>query len=87
MPMIHPSLLPALVALLLIAGCTYNGARMGQRQDCGAMPQSQAQRCFSRTEMTKQEYDAERRKLERSKEFEAAPADKEVDPRYEKWIP
>ena len=82
-----PLLRLTLVGLLLIAGCTYNGVRMGQRQDCSAMPQSQAQRCFSRTAMTKQEYDTERKKLERSKELEATTSEAALDPRYEKWVP
>lgn len=78
---------PVLVGLLITSGCTYDGVRMNQRRDCAAMPQSQSQRCFSRTRMTKQEYDTERRKLERSRESEEAPASAELDPRYEKWIP
>lgn len=82
-----PTLRLTFAALLFMAGCTYDGVRMAQRQDCSAMPQSQAQRCFSRTGMTKQEYDAERKKLERSKELEASPSEEPLDPRYEKWIP
>jgi hypothetical protein len=71
---------------LVTIACTYDSIRMGERQRCGAMPQSQADRCYSRTSMTKEEYDTERRKAAASK----TPGDgekKPVDPRYEEWIP
>jgi hypothetical protein len=71
----------------LLLGCTYEGLRMQERRDCGAMPQSQAERCFARTSMTKQEYDTEREKLESAEGDARSEKKTEIDPRYEKWIP
>jgi hypothetical protein len=69
--------------LLLAAGCTYESIRMHERSRCGAMPQSQSQQCYSRTQDTQAEYNAKRRKLKESGNSDkAAP-----DPRYEQWIP
>ncbi len=66
------------------AACTYDGIRMNERQRCVAMPQSQSERCYGRTSMTKEEYDTERRKAAASKgDGEKKP----VDPRYEAWLP
>jgi hypothetical protein len=79
--------IPATVAAVLalaVSGCTYDTVRMHERNKCGQMPQSQADACFSRTQMTSSEYDAEREKLKRRA---AAPQQKPPDPRYEQWIP
>jgi hypothetical protein len=73
-----------LVSASLLVGCSYNSVRMHERSRCGAMPQSQAQTCYSRTQDTKAEYDSKRRALKDSvKENEKKP----VDEQYEKWIP
>jgi hypothetical protein len=83
-----PSMKAQLAALLitagLVSGCSYDSIRMHERSRCGAMPQSQAKTCYSRTQDTKAEYDAKRRALKDStKDKEGKP----VDERYEKWIP
>ncbi len=57
---------------------------MHERSRCGAMPQSQAQTCYSKTQDTKSEYDAKRRALKDAKKEQDG---KPVDERYEKWIP
>jgi hypothetical protein len=68
----------------LLMACSYDSIRMHERSRCGAMPQSQAQACYGRTQDTKAEYDAKRRALKNS-----ARKDKEmlVDERYDQWIP
>jgi hypothetical protein len=71
----------------LLSGCTYEGMRMQERRDCGAMPQSQADRCFARTAMTKEEYDVEREKVKRTTDRDSNRKSEDLDPRYEKWIP
>jgi hypothetical protein len=71
---------------LATAACSYNGIRMSERQKCGAMPQSQSERCYSRTSVTKEEYDTERRKVATSKSSGDGEK-KPVDPRYEQWVP
>lgn len=73
-----------LVLVSLLAGCTYDSIRMHERGRCGAMPQSQAQTCYSRTQDTKAEYDAKRRAL---KDSAKKGDEKPVDERYENWIP
>jgi hypothetical protein len=72
--------------VLATAACTYDSVRMGERHNCSAMPQSQAERCYSRTSMTKAEYDAERRKLAEAKSS-GGEGKQPVDPRYEEWLP
>jgi hypothetical protein len=73
-----------LMLLGLLTGCTYDSIRMHERSRCGAMPQSQSQACYSRTQDTKAEYDAKRQALKDSaKKDDGKPADE----RYEKWIP
>jgi hypothetical protein len=57
---------------------------MGERRKCGAMPQSEAARCYSRTQDTKSEYDAKREQLKGSVQ---KPQTKPTDPRYEQWVP
>jgi hypothetical protein len=57
---------------------------MHERGRCGAMPQSQSQVCYSRTQDTKAEYDVKRQAL---KESTKKGEDKPVDVRYDKWIP
>jgi hypothetical protein len=47
------------------------------------MPQTEATRCYSRTQDTKAEYDAKRKQLKADAEKSRKP----VDPRYEQWIP
>jgi hypothetical protein len=82
-----PAFVKLMCCLLLgTSACTYNGIRMGERQRCGAMPQSEAERCYSRTSMTKSEYDAERKKLAASNSA-SGEVKKPVDPRYEEWLP
>ncbi len=76
-----------ITGLGLLSACTYEGLRMQERRECGAMPQSQAERCFARTRMTKVEYDTEREKLRRSEDEGRLQKEEEIDPRYEKWIP
>ena len=69
---------------VLLVGCSYDSIRMHERSRCGAMPQSQAQACYGRTQDTKAEYDAKRRAIKAS----ARTGDeKPVDERYDKWIP
>jgi len=75
------------LSVSLLSGCTYEGLRTQERRDCGAMPQSQAERCFARTSMTKQEYDTEREKLKNAEGGPRSEKKAEIDPRYEKWIP
>lgn len=81
-------LVAALLGLSLLAGCSFEGIRMGERRRCVAMPQSASERCLQRTAMTKAEYDARRVELKRSLEGkdrarrEAAP-----ESRYEQWVP
>jgi hypothetical protein len=70
----------------LLCACTYEGLRMQERSKCTVLPQSQAERCFARTRMTKEEYDTERAKLKRSEAGGRSQKD-EIDPRYEKWLP
>lgn len=73
-----------LVVVSFLTGCSYDSIRMQERRRCAAMPQSQAQSCYSRTQDTKAEYDSKRRALKDSiKKSEEKP----VDERYEKWIP
>lgn len=48
------------------------------------MPQTEATHCYSRTQDTKAEYDAKRKKL---KEAAEKSSNKPADPRYEQWIP
>lgn len=72
--------------ILAAAGCSYNGIRMHERQRCGAMPQSSAESCYSRTRMTKEDYDTERRKAAASKSSDGQEK-KSVDPRYAEWLP
>jgi hypothetical protein len=68
----------------LLMACSYDSIRMHERSRCGAMPQSQAQACYGRTQATKAEYDAKRRALRDSaKKGEEKP----VDERYDQWIP
>lgn len=69
----------------LLVGCSYESIRLHERSRCGAMPQSEAQRCYGRTQDTKAEYDAKRRKAADA----ASQGDekKPVDERYDKWIP
>ena len=68
----------------LLMACSYDSIRMHERSRCGAMPQSQAQACYGRTQDTKAEYDAKRRALKNSaKQGEEKP----VDERYDQWIP
>ena len=74
----------ALTCIQLLAACTYDGMRMGERQRCSAMPQSESARCYARTQDTKAEYDAKRSKLKQS--LEGKP-DRPTDLRYEQWIP
>ena len=74
----------ALLGLSLLVACSYEGMRMGERQRCGAMPQSEATRCYSRTQDTKSEYDTKRAQLKNSTQ---QPSAKPTDPRYEQWIP
>jgi hypothetical protein len=71
---------------LAIAACSYNGIRMNERQRCSAMPQSQSESCYSKTRMTKSEYDTERRKVAESRS-PGGEEEKPVDPRYKEWIP
>ena len=66
------------------SGCTYDSIRLHERQNCGAMVQSESQRCYARTQDTKAEYDAKRSKLKQSPN---STEKKPVDPRYEQWIP
>lgn len=73
-----------LVAAGFVTGCSYDSIRMHERSRCGAMPQSQASACYSRTQDTKAEYDAKRRALKESSKDKGG---KPVDERYEKWIP
>jgi hypothetical protein len=68
----------------VLGGCSYDSIRMHERSRCGAMPQSQAQSCYSRTQDTKAEYDTKRRAL---KDSAKKGGEKPVDERYEKWIP
>jgi hypothetical protein len=82
-----PLLSSFVVFAALLCGCTYEGIRMHERSRCAAMPQSQAERCYQRTRMSRGEYDAEREKLRRSMESDRPRRDEELDPRYEKWIP
>lgn len=70
--------------LLFLSGCTYESVRMHQRQRCGAMPQSEGSRCYTRTQDTRAEYEAKRAQLKQSLE---AGREKTADPRYEQWIP
>ena len=76
-----------LIIISVLSGCTYEGIRMQERRNCAAMPQSQAERCYNRTRMTKGEYNSEREKLRRASEPTTTTKDEEPDPRYEKWIP
>ncbi len=71
---------------LAAAACSYNGIRMSERHRCSAMPQSQSESCYSKTRMTKSEYDTERRKLADSKSS-GEEEERLVDPRYKEWIP
>lgn len=71
----------------LSSGCTYEGLRMQERRDCGAMPQTQAERCFARTEMTEHEYELEREKIKNSGGERSSGDKVDLDPRYERWIP
>ena len=73
-----------LAASAALTGCTYDSVRMRERSRCGAMPQTQAQACYSRTQDTKAEFEAKRRAL---KESNAKQDTKPQDERYEKWIP
>lgn len=68
----------------VLMACSYDGIRMRERSRCGAMPQTQAETCYSRTQDSKAEYDAKRRALKDSTKREDA---KPVDERYDKWIP
>jgi hypothetical protein len=68
----------------LLMGCSYDSIRMHERSRCGAMPQSQAQACYGRTQDTKAEYDAKRRPLKNSAKKDE---EKPKDARYEQWIP
>lgn len=83
----HVAVVLLIAGLGLPSACTYEGLRMRERQDCGAMPQSQAERCFARTRMTKVEYDTEREKLRQSEDEDRPQKEEGVDPRYENWIP
>jgi len=73
-----------LVAASLLVGCSYDGIRMHERSRCAAMPQSQAQACYGRTQDTKAEYDSKLRAL---KDSANKSEEKPVDERYENWIP
>lgn len=74
----------AIASLVLLTGCSYDSIRMHQRSRCGAMLESQAQACYSKTQDTKAEYEARRRALRESvRKVENKP----VDERYEKWVP
>lgn len=73
-----------LAAFAALTGCTYDSVRMRERSRRGAMPQTQAQACYSRTQDTKAEFEAKRRAL---KESNAKQDTKPQDERYEKWIP
>ncbi len=73
-----------LACVSALTACTYDSVRMHQRQRCGAMPQTEAARCYSRTQDTRAEYDTRRRKLEQST---GGSKEKLEDPRYESWIP
>ncbi len=68
----------------LFAGCTYDSVRMNERQRCGRMLQTQAERCYARTKDTKAEFEAKRRELKQSLD---QPQDKPTDSRYKEWIP
>jgi hypothetical protein len=74
----------SVVCVVLLTACTYDSIRMHERQNCGAMVQSESTRCYARTQDTKAEYDTKRSKLKQS--TNASP-DKPTDPRYEQWIP
>jgi hypothetical protein len=73
-----------LALLGFVAGCSYESIRLHERGRCGAMPQSESTRCYSRTQDTQAEYEAKRRKLRESGGKEG---ERPVDPRYEQWIP
>jgi hypothetical protein len=70
-----------IVCSAISSACTYQGLRMHERSRCTAMPQSQAERCFARTRMTKEEYDTERAKLKRPEDGGRSQKEDEVDPR------
>jgi hypothetical protein len=72
-----------ILCLQSVAGCSFEGIRMHERQRCGAMPESLATQCYRRTQDTKAEYEAKRRQLEHA----VKDAEKRPDPRYEQWIP
>jgi hypothetical protein len=74
----------SLVCAVLVSACSYDSVRLNERQKCGAMPQTEATRCYSRTQDTKAEYDAKRKKV---KEAAEKPGNQPADPRYEQWIP
>jgi hypothetical protein len=71
---------------LAITACSYDGIRMNERQRCSAVPQSQSERCYNKTRMTKSEYDAERRKATEPTTPDGEKS-KPVDSRYEDWVP
>jgi hypothetical protein len=71
---------------LTTAACSYESIRTNQRQKCSAMPQSQSESCYSRTRMTKEEYDTERKKSAASRSS-GEQEKKPVDPRYKDWLP
>jgi hypothetical protein len=73
-----------LFCVVLLSACSYDSVRLNERQKCGAMPQTEATRCYSRTQDTRAEYNAKRKKV---KEAAGKPGNKSADPRYEQWIP
>ncbi len=77
-----------LIACLFLAtaACSYDGIRMNERNRCSAMPQSESERCYSKTRMTKAEYDTERRKSAAAR-TSGSEEEQPADPRYKEWIP
>jgi hypothetical protein len=81
-----PHIAALISVICALSACTYEGIRMSERRKCAAMPQTQAERCYSRTRMTKAEYETARRKVKAANESDDGKK-KPVDPRYEQWIP